>query len=68
MSLAAGFLAAGAATVVASLWPVPHTATSALMSAFHLARRAGSSPAHALGAAQSAMAAGLLTELRDWEN
>jgi tetratricopeptide (TPR) repeat protein len=71
MSLAMGFLAAGAATVVASLWPVPDTSTAALMVAFHEALRGGRRPAHALGAAQSAMAAGQLADpsrAADWRN
>ena len=71
MSLAMGFLAAGAATVVASLWPVPDYSTAALMSAFHEALRGGRRPAHALGAAQSAMAAGQLADpsrTADWRN
>ena len=62
MSLAMGFLAAGAATVVASLWPVADDPTAALMGAFHQALRSGMSPARALGAAQSAMATGQLTD------
>lgn len=62
MSLAIGFLAAGAATVVASLWPVPDYSTAALMGVFHEALRGGQSPAHALGAAQSDMAAGRLAD------
>ena len=68
MSLAAGFLAAGAATVVASLWPVPDAPTAALMAAFHEALRAGASPAHALGHAQGAMAAGRLADASAWED
>jgi len=70
MSLAGGFLAAGAGTVVASLWPVPDYPTAALMGAFHEKLRAGWPPAHALGAAQGAMAAGLLTDPdgEDWRS
>jgi len=69
MSLAGGFLAAGAATVVASLWPIPDFPTAALMRSFHERMRAGWPPAHALGMAQGDMAAGLLTgtcEGEDW--
>jgi len=61
MSLAGGFLAAGAATVVASLWPIPDVATARLMRAFHERLRAGWPPAHALGLAQGEMAAALPT-------
>jgi hypothetical protein len=71
MSLAMGFLAAGAATVVASLWPVPDYSTAVLMGALHKALRGGSRPARALGAAQSAMAAGQLADPSravDWRN
>jgi hypothetical protein len=71
MSLAMGFLAAGAATVVASLWPVADDSTAALMGAFHEALRSGQAPAHALGAAQSAMAAGKLvdpSQAADWRS
>ena len=62
MSLAMGFLAAGAATVIASLWPVPDYPTAALMGAFHEALRSGMPPTRALGAAQTAMAAGQLKD------
>jgi CHAT domain-containing protein len=70
MSLAGGFLAAGAGAVVASLWPIPDYPTAALMGAFHKELRAGSSPARALGAAQCAMAAGRLTDAdgKDWSS
>jgi CHAT domain-containing protein len=69
MSLGAGFLAAGAGTVVASLWPVPDYATAAMMGAFHTKLRAGWSPAHALGAAQSDIAAGVIGRYGlDWRN
>jgi hypothetical protein len=71
MSLAMGFLAAGAATVVASLWPVPDYSTAALMGAFHAGLRRGLPPAHALGAAQAAMAAGDLADASgdaDWRH
>lgn len=71
MSLAMGFLAAGAATVVASLWPVPDYSTAALMGAFHEELRRGSRPARAMGAAQSAMATGQLADptcTADWRH
>ena len=71
MSLAMGFLAAGAATVVASLWPVADDSTAALMGAFHESLRSGLAPAHALGAAQAAMAAGQLVDpshAADWRS
>ena len=71
MSLAMGFLAAGAATVVASLWPVPDYSTAALMGAFHEALRGGRAPSHALGVAQSAMGAGRIADpslAADWRN
>ena len=68
MSLAGGFLAAGAAAVVASLWPIPDEPTATLMRAFHERLRAGWPPAHALGVAQGEMAAGRLTDARDGED
>jgi CHAT domain-containing protein len=69
LSLAAGFLAAGAATVVASLWPVPDDPTALLMTEFHKALHQGRQPARALGAAQAAMASGRLKDAsgaEDW--
>lgn len=68
MSLAAGFMAAGAAAVVASLWPIPDLPTAALMGEFHRALRAGAAPASALGAAQAAMAAGALADGADGDD
>lgn len=52
-SLATAFLAAGARTVLGSLWPVPDEATSLLMyMAHHYLRRESASPAAALRQAQ----------------
>jgi CHAT domain-containing protein len=55
VGLASGFLRAGAAAVVASLWPVDDRATEAFMSAFYdeLLRR-DADPVRALHAAQRA--------------
>lgn len=47
-SLAASFRAAGASSVIASLWPVDDTATAELFQAFYKELRAGASAAHAL--------------------
>ena len=52
LGLARAFLAAGAPTVVASLWKVPDAATRDLMIAFHAHRKRGKPPAAALRAAQ----------------
>lgn len=71
MSLAMGFLAAGAACVVASLWPVPDHSTTALMGAFHASLREGRAPPHALGVAQASMASGELADASrsaDWRH
>lgn len=51
-SLARAFLAAGAPTVVASLWDVDDRPTAALLAAFHRHLRAGGQPAEALRKAQ----------------
>ncbi|NGN63476.1 CHAT domain-containing protein [Streptomyces sp. A7024] len=52
-SLATAFLAAGARTVLGSLWPVPDEATSLLMyMAHHYLRRQSAAPAAALRRAQ----------------
>jgi len=48
--LVRGFLQAGAAGMVTSLWPVPDTATTAFMQAFHRELADGRSPAAALRA------------------
>lgn len=50
--LAEAFLAAGARTVVGSLWAVDDQATASLMTRFHSALRRGVTPAAALRAAQ----------------
>jgi CHAT domain-containing protein len=52
--LAAGFLAAGARTVVASLWDASDASTYELMIEFHRRFRAGESPAQALRSVQLA--------------
>ena len=50
--LVRAFQVAGAARVVASLWPVDDAVTASFMAAFYSAWRAGQSPAEALQAAQ----------------
>jgi CHAT domain-containing protein len=52
MGLVRGFLVAGAARVVASLWPVDDAVTEAFMSRWYGALAAGHGPAAALQAAQ----------------
>lgn len=52
MTLARPFLAAGAASVVATLWDVEDRPTARLLTALHRALRLGLSPADALRAAQ----------------
>ena len=52
IGLPAGFLAAGAAGVIGSLWPVDDRSTALLMTDFHRRVLAGASPAEALRAAQ----------------
>jgi CHAT domain-containing protein len=52
LGLARSVIAAGVPSVVASLWPVEDTTTSALMTAFHARLRAGGSTSSALRAAQ----------------
>ncbi len=52
LGLQRGFLLAGAASVVMSLWPARDEASVDLMTAFHTARGAGASPANALRIAQ----------------
>ncbi|WP_372398829.1 CHAT domain-containing protein [Azospirillum sp. HJ39] len=54
-SIADGFLAAGAQSVVGTLWQVNDSATSVLLEAFYLALRQGNTAAAALGIAQKAM-------------
>jgi CHAT domain-containing protein len=54
MGLVRGFLVAGAARVVASLWPVHDAVTEAFMSRWYGALAAGHSPAAALQLAQRA--------------
>jgi CHAT domain-containing protein len=56
IGLVRGFLLAGAAGVVASLWAVDDAATAALMRSFYARLRAGDGAAAALGAAQREMA------------
>jgi CHAT domain-containing protein len=51
-SLARSFLAAGASTVVASLWPVGDESTAHLLITFHRELQSGVGPAAALRAAQ----------------
>lgn len=55
VGLVRAFLGAGAARVVASLWPVDDGITSDFMSRFYGELRAGQSPAHALRTAQAAI-------------
>jgi CHAT domain-containing protein len=55
IGLVRAFLVAGAARVVASLWPVDDAVTQEFMAAFYPALRAGNSPAVALRAAQMAV-------------
>lgn len=52
-SLATAFLAAGARTVIGSLWPVPDGHTSVLMFLVHHHLRAGASPAEAMRRART---------------
>jgi CHAT domain-containing protein len=52
LGLRSGFLQAGAAAVVSSLWPVNDAATMLLMDYFYQLHLEGMSPADALGAAQ----------------
>ena len=52
IGLPAGFLSAGAAGVVGSLWPVDDRSTALLMAEFHRRVLAGEGPAVALRAAQ----------------
>ncbi|MDQ6618149.1 MAG: CHAT domain-containing tetratricopeptide repeat protein [Pseudomonadota bacterium] len=50
--LVRGFVVAGAARVVASLWPIEDAATEAMMATFYTALRAGAAPSVALRRAQ----------------
>jgi CHAT domain-containing protein len=52
VGLVRAFLIAGAARVVASLWPVDDAVTAQMMAAFYGALRAGAAPAAALRTAQ----------------
>ena len=52
IGLVRAFLIAGAARVVASLWPVDDAVTTEFMAAFYSSLRAGASPATALRSAQ----------------
>jgi len=56
VGLVRAFLVAGAARVVASLWPVDDRVTAAFMARFHDKVRAGADSADALRAAQQAVA------------
>src|SRR2546422_404196 len=57
VGLTRAFLHAGAANVVATLWPVEDWATAALMEEFYRAYVSGADPAHALAEAQRALLA-----------
>jgi CHAT domain-containing protein len=57
LGLQRGFFAAGASSVVMSLWPARDDATVGLMARFHSARQAGRRPAAALREAQLAVRA-----------
>jgi CHAT domain-containing protein len=56
MGLVRAFLVAGAARVLASLWPVDDAVTAVFMDHFYAALQRGLSPAQALGDAQTAVA------------
>ena len=67
MSLSRAFLHAGAARVMATLWPVEDWATAAVMEAFYRALGSGSSPAWALAQAQrTALAASATAHPFHW--
>ncbi|HSI61408.1 MAG TPA: CHAT domain-containing protein, partial [Ideonella sp.] len=55
VGLVRAFLVAGAARVLASLWPVDDAVTRLFMQAFYGALRQGRAPAEALGSAQAAV-------------
>jgi CHAT domain-containing protein len=55
IGLTQAFLTAGAAQVIATLWPVEDEASATLMQRFYRAYRIGSDPGPALAAAQRAM-------------
>lgn len=55
VGLVRAFLVAGAARVVASLWPVDDEVTGHFMAGFHVALSRGMAPAEALGLAQVAL-------------
>ncbi len=55
VGLVRAFLVAGAARVLASLWPVDDTVTAVFMQHFYRALQRGLSPAQALGDAQTAV-------------
>jgi CHAT domain-containing protein len=57
IGLARAFLSAGAARVMATLWPVQDRASAALMERFYRGYVVGSDPGRALAAAQRALIA-----------
>ena len=57
VGLTRAFLSAGAASVLATLWPVQDRATAVLMERFYARYTAGATPAEALAAAQRSMLA-----------
>ena len=65
LGLSAGFLSAGTATVVATLWPVEDRTAERYMTAFYAALATGKSVAAAAREARVALKAGLANP-RDW--
>lgn len=66
VSLQTGLIQAGAAGVVASLWPVGDDATALLMSEFWRRQHRGSHPAEALRGAQQWLRSATVTALLEW--